>query len=105
MSILHSKEKKGRLNHEIVKIGQQMLKFQEKSYVQIHILSSPIFIFSVKSIKNMQNMRKHVLCITETCTNELIFKLFLHTFLRKISLILIWVEIDRYTFLRFCNGK
>ena len=49
-----------------MKIGQQMLKFQKLLNDQIRIFSSPIFIFSIKSIK------KHSLYIFETCTNKLI---------------------------------
>ena len=43
------KRKKCGVNHDIVKIGQQMLKFQKILKFEIRILSSPIFIFSIKS--------------------------------------------------------
>lgn len=36
-------EKKGGVNHDIEKIGKQMLKFQSEFNVQIRILSSTIF--------------------------------------------------------------
>ena len=45
------KRKKLGVKNKIVKIGQQMLKFPKISKVQICILSSSIFISSVKSIK------------------------------------------------------
>ena len=44
MPIYHSEEKKTGVNHNIVKIGRQLLKFQKILNVQIRIRSPPILI-------------------------------------------------------------
>ena len=79
-----------------MKIGQQMLKFQKISNVQILILSTTVLIFCVKSIKIaliMHNWHIH------QWMNQ-----FWHTFKKKISQIVIGVEIDRWRRARYTSS-